>query len=348
MDGLIRMLDANLNRAAEGLRVLEDVARFFFNSEELMEDFKTLRHQVRKCSCFEINILLKNRDSQTDIGPKVSVGLNVEGKSNINDLVLANFKRVQEAVRSLEESMRIMGRDDDSRIFENIRYTLYSIEKKFFQLLDESNPKAEKIKGLYCITDEEHSKGRKNIEVVKAMLEGGARIVQYREKFKSSLEKYRECIKLRDLTAKYNAIFIVNDHLEIARSIGADGIHFGQDDLPIEAARQITGKDLIIGMSTHSPEQACDAIKRGADYIGVGPIFKTFTKKDVCDPVGFTYLEYAVENVNIPFVAIGGIKLHNFDEIIGRGAKCISLVTEITGAEDISRCVKGLVNRFNE
>ncbi len=195
---------------------------------------------------------------------------------------------------------------------------------------------------IYCITAEEYSKGRDNIQVVREMLNSGVKIIQYREKDKSILEKYTQCLKIRDLTAEYGALFIVNDHIDIALSVQADGVHLGQDDLPIEKARELTGDKMIIGISTHSPQQAEDAVRRGADYIGVGPIFKTFTKKDVCEPVGLEYLQYAAENVKIPFVAIGGIKLNNIKMVKEKGARCIALVTEIVGAENIPEMIRNL------
>ncbi|MHB1484960.1 MAG: thiamine phosphate synthase [Saccharofermentanales bacterium] len=188
---------------------------------------------------------------------------------------------------------------------------------------------------LYCLTAEEYSNGRSNVEVVKALLESGIKIIQYREKDKKTKDKYKECEKIRQLTEEYGADFLVNDDIDVAILVKADGVHVGQHDLPIEKVRELIGEEMMIGVSTHSPAQAMDAVKRGADYIGVGPIYKTFTKKDVCEPVGFEYLEYVVKNVKIPFVAIGGIKEYNLPEVAKRGAKCIAMVTEIVGAEDI-------------
>lgn len=195
---------------------------------------------------------------------------------------------------------------------------------------------------LYGLTAEEYSLGRGNIVVVKAMLEAGVKIIQYREKEKKQLYKYQECQEIRQLTLAYDAIFIVNDDIEIAKLVQADGVHIGQEDLPIEIVRQIVGKDMIIGLSTHSPEQAQDAMRRGADYIGVGPIFATKTKKDVGSPVGWDYLQYVVQNVTIPFVTIGGIKANNIAEIAKRGARCFAMVTELVGAADVAAKVTEL------
>jgi len=199
---------------------------------------------------------------------------------------------------------------------------------------------------LYCITSEEHSKGRSNIEVVRQMIKSGVKVIQYREKDKKLLHKYNECQKIRTMTQQAGVTFIVNDNIDIAMLVKADGVHIGQDDLPIEKVRELVGKDMIIGLSTHSPQQAKDAAKRGANYIGVGPIYKTYTKKDVCDPVGLDYLSFVVENLTIPHVAIGGIKENNISEVIGRGAKCIAMVTEIVGADSIEEKIMTIKSKM--
>ena len=199
---------------------------------------------------------------------------------------------------------------------------------------------------LYCLTAEEFSCGRGNIEVVKEMIEAGIKLIQYREKEKSMLEKYDECMAIRKLTKEAGVTFVVNDHVDLAMAVQADGLHVGQDDMPVPVIREITGGKIFIGLSTHSPEQAENAVTAGADYIGVGPVFKTYTKKDVCDPVGFDYLDYVVKNIDLPFVAIGGIKEDNLGEIVKRGAKCVAMVTEIVGADDIGVKIKNLRSKM--
>jgi thiamine-phosphate pyrophosphorylase len=134
--------------------------------------------------------------------------------------------------------------------------------------------------------------------------------------------------------------------VDVALLVKADGVHVGQDDLPVGEVRKLLGRDKIVGLSTHNPKQAADAVRAGADYIGVGPIFATRTKEDVCDPVGLSYLDWVVKNISLPFVAIGGIKLHNIDQIIARDTKTICLVTEIVGAEDIAARIKELHTVF--
>lgn len=189
--------------------------------------------------------------------------------------------------------------------------------------------------GLYCITGEEYSRGRTNMQVVGEMIAAGVQIIQYREKEKQPRRMYQECLEIRKITAAAGVVFIVNDDAALALSVTADGVHIGQDDLPLEKVREVVGEGMIIGVSTHSPAQAVEAIAQGADYIGVGPLYLTHTKKDVCAPVGLPYLDYAVKNCPIPFVAIGGIKEHNLPEVAKHGARLICAVTEILDADNI-------------
>jgi thiamine-phosphate pyrophosphorylase len=189
---------------------------------------------------------------------------------------------------------------------------------------------------IYGITSADHSLGRSNVEVVSQLIAADVRVIQYREKHKYARFMYEECRVIREMTRAAGITFIINDHIDLAMLVGADGVHIGQDDLPPEAVRRLVGADMIIGLSTHSASQALEAVQCGVvDYIGVGPIFKTQTKQDVCNPVGLGYLEFVVKNINLPFVAIGGIKEHNIALVRSREAKIIALVTEIVGAQNI-------------
>ena len=198
--------------------------------------------------------------------------------------------------------------------------------------------------GLYGITAEKFSAGRSNIDVVRQMIAGGIRLIQYREKrpHKSFAEMLTECQAIRQLTREAGVLFIVNDYPDIAQLVDADGVHVGQDDFPVPEVRKLIGPDKLIGLSTHGPEQAAAAVRDGADYIGVGPIFSTQTKEDVCAPVGLGYLDHVVRTCPLPFVAIGGIKEHNIGEVLAHGATTVSLVTEIVGAADIAASVRRL------
>lgn len=196
-------------------------------------------------------------------------------------------------------------------------------------------------KGVYGITGDNFAHGKSNLECVKAMIEGGIKIIQYRDKTKSIKEKVKEAKEISELCRKHGVVFIVNDHIDIALLVDADGVHIGQDDMSPADVRKLIGNNKIIGLSTHSEEQGMKAyLDPDVDYIGVGPIFPTTTKDTA--PVGLEYLEYVVKNLHLPFTAIGGIKEHNLHEIISRGAKNVCLVSDIVGAPDIAEKVREL------
>ena len=195
--------------------------------------------------------------------------------------------------------------------------------------------------GIYGITGDNFAHGKSNLECVKAMIEGGIKIIQYRDKTKSIKEKVKEAREIRELCKRNGVVFIVNAHVDIAILVDADGVHIGQDDMDPSDVRKLIGDNKIIGLSTHSEEQGMKAyLNPDVDYIGVGPIFPTTTKDTA--PVGLGYLEYAVKNLHLPFTAIGGIKEHNLHEIISRGAKNVCLVSDIVGADNITEKVKEL------
>lgn len=200
---------------------------------------------------------------------------------------------------------------------------------------------------IYCITAEEYSLGRTNIQLVKEMVEAGIKIIQYREKKKKGLYRYSEAKEIRKITRDYGALMIVDDYVDLAMMVEADGVHLGHEDYPVDEVRKIVGDDMIIGGSTHWDFQMIDMINKGVDYIGAGPLFETHTKEDVIPPVGLKYLDFALRNSTVPVVAIGGIKEHNIAEVVKRGAKCICIVTDITQAEDIKAKVRRLYDIWN-
>lgn len=373
MKSCMRIVDANLNRVAEGIRVIEDFFRFSFNSEnnfdvktfdnrekhiklaepskfvessKLVESLRELRHNVRK---FTANIsfeLLTNRDVKEDIGFNISQNSTLDKREEGTlDIITANFKRIQEGLRSIEESLKSMNYYEDAKQYESLRYASYNLEQECFSFMTQQQKQRKSkfpVTDIYCLTDHALSCGRSNIEVVNEMIRAGVKIIQYREKEKAAFEKYRECVQIREMTKAAGVTFIVNDDVALAMMVGADGVHIGQSDYPVAAVRRLVGQDFIIGLSTHAPEEAVKAQNAGVDYIGVGPIYSTKTKKDVCSPVGQAYLEYVVKNISIPFVAIGGIKESNLHEITSRGAKCVAMVSEITGAEDIGAKIESI------
>ncbi len=330
-----RILDANINRACEGIRVLEDISRFDFEDINSTNELRIMRHSVRKLFLSLDHELLTARDSKKDIGKIISSNSKLDKKEDIKNLVFANFKRINEALRTIEEISKVIGKYNISKEIENLRFDSYEIEKNLSKNFKKILPK-----GIYGITGEKFAAGRSNIECVKSMIDGGIKIIQYREKEKSIRKKIEEIIEIRKMCRENNVIFIVNDHVDIAILVDADGVHVGQDDMDISYVRKLIGENKIIGRSTHCLEQAKQAVLDKADYIGVGPIFKTTTKDK--DPVGLEYLEEVVKNINIPFVAIGGIKESNIESVKKLGATTICLVSEIVGAENIIEKIKKL------
>ena len=192
---------------------------------------------------------------------------------------------------------------------------------------------------LYPVTCEKLSAGRSNIQVLEGLIAGGAKVVQLRDKEASPGYLYRMAVVFREMTTKAGMLLIVNDYVDIAMAVDADGVHLGQDDMPPEAVRDIA-PDLIIGVSTHSLDQALAAQAAGADYINVGPIFSTGTKELAVKVMGLEAVTDIGSKVEIPFTVMGGIKESNMDEVLERGARRLAVVTAVTEAEDIEGTVR--------
>ncbi|HXX53128.1 MAG TPA: thiamine phosphate synthase [Thermodesulfovibrionales bacterium] len=180
--------------------------------------------------------------------------------------------------------------------------------------------------GLCLVTDRKFC-GLSCEELSRIALEAGVRWIQYREKEKTRREIYYEARKLRSLTSEYGATLVVNDHADIALAVDADGVHLGQDDLPLKEARRIVGRRLI-GISTHTLTQAKEAEQDGADYIGFGPVFFTATK-DAGEPRGVEMLSLIRESVEIPVVAIGGISAETFSLVWEAGADAVAVASAV-------------------
>lgn len=176
-------------------------------------------------------------------------------------------------------------------------------------------------------------------DLCRAGLDGGARVIQLRMKDTPRRVIFETAERLREMTRAAGACLIVNDHADIAAAVGADGVHLGQDDLPIEEARKVVGEQCLIGISTHSLEQALDARQRGADYIGFGPVFPTATK-DAGPAKGVERLKEVAALVQIPVIAIGGITRINVAEVMAAGAYALAMISDIAGARDVRAAVR--------
>ena len=198
---------------------------------------------------------------------------------------------------------------------------------------------------LYPVTCEKLSAGRTNIDILHGVIDGGAKIIQLREKDITKRELFELALKFRQITKESGLLLIINDHVDIALSVSADGVHLGQDDLPLSAARAIA-PDLIIGVSSHNEEEAIRAEADGADYVNVGPIFPTQTKDNVPEFLGPASIPRISGKINIPFTVMGGINIDNIDEVLNAGAKRVAVVSAVTKSDDISGAVKALRRRI--
>lgn len=201
-----------------------------------------------------------------------------------------------------------------------------------------------KLKGFYFITDSKLSR-KNNLEDVKEAIKGGAKVVQYRDKEKDLIDFIREAFGLKKICDKKKVLFLINDSVGVALLTEANGVHLGQDDMPLKKAREILGKK-VIGVTAHTLEEAFDAEKQGADYLGLSPIFTTTTKLDAGPAAGLELIKKVKEKVRIPCVAIGGINEDNVDSVIKAGADCISAISATVSKEDVAKAVKFFQKRW--
>lgn len=188
---------------------------------------------------------------------------------------------------------------------------------------------------LYVITDAKLSLGRSHLEVAQAAIEGGASIIQFRDKEMSTRQLVETTRKIKELTDEASIPLIINDRLDVALAVDADGVHVGQDDMPAALARQLIGPHKILGVSASTVEEALQAEREGADYVSASPVFTTPTKPDAPPPTGLEGLRAIVEAVNLPVIAIGGINEKNAAEVIEAGAQGIAVISAVISAPDI-------------
>ena len=339
---MLRIIDANLNRTGEGLRVLEDIARLVLNDAALSQHLKTIRHELLIGSLPFNTKLLQARDAEGDVG----VNIEVPGQKKEKELplmIVANARRVQQSLRTIEELAKTPGITPklDSERFKAARFNLYSIERELLSRLLRQD-KAKHIRGLFAIIDTQALKGQSHTEAAGQVIRGGARVVQLRDKLLSKRELLPIALKLKALCVEHSVLFIVNDYLDLALATDADGLHLGQNDLPIKIARRLLPIDKILGCSTHTVDQAMAAKSDGADYIAVGSMYPT-PSKETAVIVGLDRLRQVRQAVSLPLVAIGGINKDNAAEVIAAGANSVAIISAILGAESPEEASRQIV-----
>jgi thiamine-phosphate pyrophosphorylase len=188
---------------------------------------------------------------------------------------------------------------------------------------------------LYVITDAQLSRGRSHLEVTREAIKGGASLIQFRDKEMTTRQLVETAGKIKESTDEADIPLIINDRLDVALAVDADGVHVGQDDMPATLARQLIGPNKILGVSASTVEEALQAEREGADYVSASPVFTTPTKPDAPPPTGLEGLRAIVEAVNLPVIAIGGINEENATKVIGAGAQGVAVISAVVSAPDI-------------
>lgn len=329
-----RILDANLNRAREGLRVVEEYTRFVLDSRSLTERLKSFRHRLQKAEAalrsVAGSILENHRDTPGDTGTTVATGTE-QTRSDTAQVARASLKRLEESLRVLEEYGKVQSAEAGA-LFEGLRYELYGIEP----LILAWHTRKERLQEarLYVLITESLASADA-ITVCREAVAGGADLVQMREKEMEDGAFYEQAHSMNEICREGNCLFLINDRPHIASLVDADGIHTGQGDLPVHLSRRILGYDRIIGRSTSAPAFAEAAHAEGADYIGVGPVYETNTKQHRA-AVGLTYVTWAAGNAKLPYFCIGSINRETVHGVLEAGASAIAVCTAIINARDIA------------
>lgn len=324
-----RVVDANLNRGREALRVLEDYARFALEDRFLTEQFKNLRHELAAAAGrVPPGLLLAARETQHDIGTGVTAAGEYDRQS-ARQVAEVNLKRLQESLRSLEEYGKVLGADL-GRAFEGLRYRVYTLERAVVTGGRARERLAEArvyvlLSGSECVASLDWT--------IERAAAGGATVFQLREKNLPDRELLQRARDVRLWTRKAGAVFIVNDRPDIARLAEADGVHLGQDDLPVKEARRVLGPDALIGVSTHSVEQVHLAVLGGADYLGVGPTFPSRTKAFEVFP-GLDFVRGAAATTNLPAFVLGGVGPENVGQVAAAGGRRVAVGAAVCRAND--------------
>ena len=340
---ILRIIDANLNRAREGLRVLEEYARLSLDDAALTERIKQLRHDLTTAGkALGVEAALAARDIEHDVGTEISTDAE-RSRASIEAVAAAAAKRASEALRCIEEYGKLVDPRAAARV-EQLRYRLYAVEQD--SLVAAPLRRRLREARLHVLITESLCRGPW-LTVCEQAVAGGADVIQLREKTLSDRELLERARRLRELTGRMGVLFMVNDRPDIARLCEADGVHVGQDDMDVSLARRIVGPRGLVGKSTHSVEQARRAIAESPDYVAAGPMFASSTKPDV-EVQGPRLLAAVAAMTDLPVVAIGGIDSTNAATLAAsrpfQAAVCHSVIGSPEPAV-AARTIKGCLGR---
>jgi thiamine-phosphate pyrophosphorylase len=332
---VLRIIDANLNRALEALRVLEEAARLVLDSESLSKQAKQLRHRLSGALGSFAPLLHSARRIEKDVGTDISTD-SERNRGSTTEVIRANASRLKESLRVLEEYSKTLNAGTAESL-QNVRYKSYTLEKK---LLLAFSPRAHLTDVLLiAIVSETDPLGAE--ETARLAISGGADAIQLREKGVADRNLLETAFNLRRITEKGSVFFLVNDSVDVAAACGADGVHVGKDDLPVDETRRLLGPGKIIGASAHSTEEGIAAQEQGADYLGIGSLFSTSTKDNAVLRGPECFLEVR-DAVSVPCFAIGGITIENVNQAVKAGVERVAVASGISRAISPKEAARGI------
>ncbi len=336
------MLDANLNRCGEGLRVVEETLRLVLQDAHLTAVCKSLRHCLGELASemAQRYRLAAARDTHGDVGRTAQLESEYK-RGDVRQILVANFARAGQSLRTLEEYSKL-ARSPSSRTAEELRFRLYELEKATLVLLDSRDRLAT---ARLCVLIDGRDDDDEFATLVNALIAGGADMLQLRDKSLDDRTLLARARQLVDLTRDSGVIAVVNDRVDVVVAARADGVHLGQDDLSVSAARRVAGPEMLIGVSTHNIGQARQAVLDGADYLGAGPVFPSRTKS-IERLAGLNYLAEVAVEIKLPAFAIGGIDANNIDRVLATGFSRVAVSRAASPSE--GNCVRKNVARLAE
>jgi thiamine-phosphate pyrophosphorylase len=340
-----RIIDANFNRAREAMRVIEEFCRFALNSAPLTERTKQLRHELSACiGKLDAAQLIAARDTLGDVGVGKMVDNQLQ-RSDLRDCFTAGCKRLTESLRTLAEMTQTINPAVAGTI-EKLRFSAYTLEKDIV-LFSNTTEKFKPVR-LYVIISSTLPAPKGPADVLSLTHRCIADCIQLRAKDVDDDRLFALALVFVKICKDAGVLSIINDRVDIAIAAGADGVHLGQNDLPVDQARKLQLTPLIIGKSTHSIEQLHAACEELPTYVSLGPVFSTGTKPTAA-PVGLDYVKQGVEilgGTGIGHVAIGGITLDNVGDVLNAGAKAIAVCSVVTEAADPTAACKALKEKI--
>ncbi len=340
---VLRIVDAEANRASEGLRVIEDYVRFVLDDRHLTGLVKQLRHDLAAALArLETADRLAARQSEADVGATLSTAAETI-RGDAAAVTAASFKRVQQALRSLEEYSKLID-GQMAEAIELLRYSAYTMERAVGITADSAARLADAR--LYVLLDggaDEAALAR----LAETLVAAGVHVLQLRDKQLADQQLLGRARRLREITAGSGTLFIMNDRADLAVLAHADGVHVGQDELSVKDARRIVGPKSLVGVSTHSIQQARQAVLDGANYIGLGPTFPSQTKS-FDKFTGLELLRAVAAEIRLPAFAIGGITRENLAQVLETGIDRVAVSSALLNANDPAGAAREFLKAIND